>query len=56
MITHTHKFYNNKSIYQKSALPESGGLDFPKAERNKNNINKTERHFVKGDLIKSEKK
>ena len=27
---------------RKSALPESGGLDFPKAERNKNDINNTE--------------
>ena len=26
-----------------SGFPESGGLDFPKAERNKNNINKTEK-------------
>lgn len=28
---------------RKSALPDSGGLDFPKAEWNKNNINKTEK-------------
>ena len=27
---------------RKSAIPESGGLDFPKAERNKNDINNTE--------------
>ena len=27
---------------RKSALPEPGGLDFPKAERNKNNINNTD--------------
>ena len=27
---------------RKSALPESGGLDFPKAERNKNNRNNTD--------------
>ena len=31
------------SLERKSALPEPGGLDFPKAERNKNNINKTEK-------------